>query len=86
MDKFIVKGGNKLDGEVTLHGAKNSVLPILAATIIAKGKNVIHNCPDLSDVSVACEILEYLGAKVTKENDTLTVDTTVIDKLSLIHI
>lgn len=83
MDKFIVKGGNKLDGEVTLHGAKNSVLPILAATIIAKGKNVIHNCPDLSDVSVACEILEYLGAKVTKENDTLTVDTTVIDKCDI---
>ena len=50
MDVFKINGKNTLKGEVTLHGAKNSALPILAAALLVKGVTVIHNCPDLSDV------------------------------------
>ena len=76
MSKIVVNGGKKLSGSVRIHGAKNAVLPILAATVMAEGVHVIHNCPELSDVSVTCEILEELGARVSRNGDTLTVDTT----------
>ena len=75
MGKIVVNGGKKLSGEVRVHGAKNAVLPILAATVMAEGVHTIHNCPCLSDVSVTCEILQELGAKVTRDKDTLVVDT-----------
>ena len=76
LSKIVVNGGKKLSGSVRIHGAKNAVLPILAATVMAEGVHVIHNCPELSDVSVTCEILEELGARVARNGDTLTVDTT----------
>lgn len=75
MSKIVVNGGNKLCGTVKVHGAKNAVLPILAATVMAGGVHTIHNCPCLSDVSVTCEILKELGATVTRDKDTLLVDT-----------
>ena len=74
MEKLIVNGGRKLGGEISVHGAKNSVLPILAATLLIKGESVIHNVPNLSDVDASVRILEYLGAKVEREADTLTVN------------
>lgn len=83
MEKFIVEGGRTLHGCVRVHGAKNAVLPILAATILARGKSVLHNCPALSDVDVACKILTYLGAKITREGATLIVDTDAIDKCDI---
>lgn len=83
MEKFIVEGGCTLHGCVRVHGAKNAVLPILAATILARGKSVLHNCPALSDVDVACKILTYLGAKITREGATLIVDTDAIDKCDI---
>ncbi len=70
-----VNGGNPLYGRVSVQGSKNSVLPILAATLIHKGECVIHNCPDLSDVRCAIKILEHLGAHVEFENATVTVNT-----------
>ncbi len=78
MGKFIIQGGKKLEGEIFVHGAKNSVLPILASTICAKGESVIHNCPKLSDVESTIKILKYLGAKITRKNDTLIVNTNEI--------
>ena len=75
MGKIVVNGGKKLSGTVRVHGAKNAVLPILAATVMAEGVHTIYNCPCLSDVSVTCEILQELGARVTRNGDTLTVDT-----------
>ncbi len=75
MSKIVINGGKRLDGTVKVHGAKNAVLPILAATIMAEGIHTIHNCPCLSDVSVTCEILKELGATVTRHGDTLIVDT-----------
>lgn len=76
MDKIIVNGGRKLNGEITVQGAKNSVLPILVATLLVDGVSVIHNCPMLSDVDATIKILQYLGCKVNRENHTVTVDST----------
>lgn len=74
MDVFKITGQKPLYGEVTLHGAKNSALPVLSAAILVKGTTVIHNCPDLSDVRETLKILESLGAAVSYENGTATVN------------
>ena len=76
MGKIIVRGNIPLRGSVRIHGAKNAVLPILAATVMAGGVHIIHNCPDFSDVSTTIEILKSLGAEVKREHQTLIVDTT----------
>jgi len=73
MERLIIKGGNRLSGEITLQGAKNSALPILAAALLGK-KTVLHNCPNLSDVSAACDILETLGCTVMRQGTTLFID------------
>lgn len=78
MEHIIIRGGNKLYGETTIQGSKNSSLPILAATVLVKGVSVIHNCPDLSDVRAAVSILKHLGCNVIRENNTLTVDSSVV--------
>lgn len=74
MSKLVIKGGRRLKGTVKIQGAKNAVLPILAASILTEDKCVIHNCPRLRDVAVTIEILKFLGAGVTREGDTLTID------------
>lgn len=61
MEYFKICGGKKLSGQISVHGAKNSALPILASTLLIKGESVIHNCPDLSDVRVTPDILKSLG-------------------------
>ncbi len=78
LDKLIINGSKRLGGEISVHGAKNSVLPILAATLLIKGESVIHNVPDLADVNASIKILEYLGAVVKRENSTVTVDASSI--------
>ncbi|OKL37589.1 UDP-N-acetylglucosamine 1-carboxyvinyltransferase [Domibacillus mangrovi] len=75
MDKIIVRGGRQLNGSVKVEGAKNSVLPVLAATMLAKeGKCVIRDVPTLSDVYTINEVLRHLNCEVTFENNTVTVD------------
>lgn len=74
MSRIVIKGGKRLSGTVRVHGAKNAVLPILAATVLTKNECIIHNCPNLSDVNVTIDILRCLGAEVTRENDTIRVD------------
>lgn len=76
MEYFAVQGGRPLEGRVLVHGAKNSALPILAATLLADGESVIHNCPDLTDISAALGILSCLGCRVRREGATVLVDTT----------
>ncbi len=73
MQKYIIEGGNRLFGEVDISGAKNSSLPILAATLITSGDCVLHNCPNLSDVDATLNILNHLGCKTKREKDTITV-------------
>ena len=78
MSKYIIEGGNKLKGEVVLQGAKNSALPILAATLLVKGQSLIHNCPNLSDVDAAIKILTALGCKCSRTKNDVYVDSTTV--------
>jgi len=80
MEYFKIGGGKKLSGQISVHGAKNSALPILASTLLIKGESVIHNCPDLSDVRVTLDILKSLGCKVKREKSTVLVDASVVNK------
>jgi UDP-N-acetylglucosamine 1-carboxyvinyltransferase len=77
MDKLIIKGGRKLEGEVNISSAKNSVLPILAATILNGNSCTIENAPMLEDVFVICEVLKSLKADVSidKINKRVKIDT-----------
>jgi len=73
MDSLMIKGGVPLEGEVEISGAKNAVLPILAATLLTAEPCVIRRVPNLSDVKFMCEILRWLGAEVTLKGDTVRV-------------
>ena len=75
MSYLKVFGGRKLKGEYTVHGAKNSVLPLLAATVLIDGEAILHNCPELSDVAASIDILKCLGCRCDVEGPTVTVDT-----------
>ncbi|NMD70098.1 UDP-N-acetylglucosamine 1-carboxyvinyltransferase [Bacillus sp. DNRA2] len=75
MEKIIVRGGNRLSGTVKVEGAKNAVLPVLAATLLASdGKSVIRDVPALSDVYTINEVLRFLNAGVEFNNNLVTVD------------
>ena len=82
MEKFIIEGGYKLDGEVEISGSKNASLPIIAASIMADGKTVLYNVPDLKDTQTMIKILDYLGAKTKFENNTLEIDPSQISKFT----
>src|ERR1044072_4779837 len=73
MDSFLIKGGVPLHGEVTISGAKNAVLPIMAATLLTAEPCVIRRVPNLSDVKFMGQILKWLGATVRHENGTIRV-------------
>lgn len=80
MNKYLVEGGRKLSGEIFVQGAKNSALPILAASILADSASVIRNCPNLSDVTAAVKILDYLGCKTEMQNNILNISPESVDK------
>ncbi|MGH7660298.1 MAG: UDP-N-acetylglucosamine 1-carboxyvinyltransferase [Vulcanimicrobiaceae bacterium] len=72
-----IRGGHRLSGEVSTHGAKNAALPIMAASLLAKGKVTLHRIPRITDVSVMWSLLEALGARLRLEDPhTLTIDAT----------
>jgi UDP-N-acetylglucosamine 1-carboxyvinyltransferase len=73
MDSLLIKGGVPLHGEVCVSGAKNAVLPIMAATLLTKEKCVIRQVPNLSDVQFMAEILVSLGAQVSVDGNVVTV-------------
>ena len=75
MEKFIISGGRKIAGRVDLQSAKNSILPLIAASIIKNGKTRIKRCPKINDVLIMCEIIKSLGGSYYFENDTLCLDT-----------
>lgn len=81
MKNLVINGGIPLDGRVELQGSKNSSLPILAACVAVDGVSVIHNCPRITDVDVAIEILKALGCRVAREGNTVTVDSTRISSV-----
>ena len=85
MSKLLVTGRQKLGGEVSVQGAKNSALPILAATILTRGENVIFNCPLLSDIEASCRILRYLGCEVQRSDHTLIIKSESINCSDIPH-
>ncbi len=78
MAKLLIEGGNRLRGEVTVQGSKNSTLPILSATVAVGDESVLHNCPHLRDVDSAVRILRFLGCSATRCGNSLVVDTRTI--------
>lgn len=75
MGRFVIDGGKRIDGQINVQGAKNAVLPILAATVLNGGSNVIHNCPKLRDVQKTVDVLAGLGCRVQNLGSTLIVDS-----------
>ena len=85
MDIIKISGGAPLYGEAVVQGAKNSVLPILAASLLAKGVCVIHNSPRLSDVTASLSILRYLGCKCVQDGTTVVVDSSDVSRYDVPH-
>lgn len=75
MKKLVVYGSKKLQGEQIVQGSKNASLPIIVATILTKGENILNRCPILNDTINICKILTLLGCKTKRENNRLTIDT-----------
>ena len=75
MSVIQIQGGRPLSGSVRIQGAKNSVLPLLAATLLSRGTCVLRNCPKLTDVDHTIDILRSLGCRVEREGDVVTVDS-----------
>lgn len=73
MSVLKIEGGNRLTGELFVHGAKNSTLPVLAASLICRSACIIHNCPALTDVDASIRILRHLGCVVQREGTTIIV-------------
>lgn len=74
MDVFRIRGGRRLEGEWTVHTAKNAVLPIMAAAVLTSEKTFLEDCPFLSDVEHMGEILRTLGCRVARHSRTLEID------------
>jgi len=76
MDRFVIRGGNRLEGTVGVEGSKNAALPIMAATLLCAGESIIHDVPNLRDIQMMADLLRYLGAGVFWEAGTLGVNAT----------
>ncbi|MDP8206853.1 MAG: UDP-N-acetylglucosamine 1-carboxyvinyltransferase [Candidatus Electryonea clarkiae] len=79
MDKLVIEGGVPLQGEVRIAGAKNATLPLMAAALLAEGKTIVKNAPDLFDVLTMGRVIERLGADVQRHDHTMEIDATSLD-------
>ncbi len=75
-ERIIIRGGKPLNGEVKISGAKNSVLKMMAAALLAPGVSVLRNVPNLTDVHMMADVIRTLGAKVTVGTDEVIIDAT----------
>ncbi|MBQ8077063.1 MAG: UDP-N-acetylglucosamine 1-carboxyvinyltransferase [Eubacterium sp.] len=75
MQYIEINGGRKLDGKISVQGAKNSALPILAGAVLIDGESELHNCPLLSDVDVCLQIIHGLGGTTSREKSIITVNS-----------
>lgn len=80
MSQIIVRGGSALSGSIEVQGAKNSALPILAATLLNRGETVLRGCPRLRDVDASVRILRHLGCEARWEGDVLVVNTASLNR------
>ena len=83
MDKFQINGGVALDGEIEIYSAKNSVLALLAASILTDEQVVIHSCPKIGDVYSMIKILESLGCRIIWQNDSVVIDSSNADRYEI---
>lgn len=81
MKKILIEGGAPLFGDVQISGAKNSVLPLIAATLLTDGESIIDDCPWLSDVNTMCRVLNHLGVRTALDHNVLSIDTSTLDSL-----
>ena len=79
MDSFIIRGTCRLEGSVRVSGAKNAVLPVMAASILTGGTCTLENVPDLRDTRTMMNLLEVLGCSVSMDGGRATIDTSPID-------
>ena len=80
MNEIIIEGQRRLEGALAVQGAKNSVLPILAATLLHPGQSVLYGCPRLSDVDASVRILRHLGCRARWEGEALVVDASSLER------
>ena len=85
MEKMVINGAKKLSGIVSVHGSKNSTLPIIAASILCDAEIVLHNCPNLTDIDAAVNILRFLGCKIKREKDMLIINSENINTSEIPH-
>ena len=83
MSKLLIHGARKLQGEVSVHGAKNSTLPLMAASLVCGGKCLLHNCPSLSDVDTSERILHHLGCRVNRSEGDIEIDPSSADQYNI---
>jgi len=81
LEKFVIEGGKKLTGKVSISGAKNSSLALMPATILSSGISVLHNTPELNDVYTMIKLLKNLGAEIIFNNHSLSINTSTINNV-----
>jgi len=81
VEKIVIRGGNRLKGEVQVSGAKNSALPLLFATLLAPGLHRVSNVPQLRDITTVEKVLSILGAQVVRDGDLFSVDANAIESI-----
>lgn len=81
MDKLLITGGRRLNGEIVISGAKNAALPILCAGLLTKETLVLNNVPALNDVATMLKLLRQMGLQATFEGDVLSLNGSVVNKL-----
>nr|WP_315041243.1 UDP-N-acetylglucosamine 1-carboxyvinyltransferase [uncultured Moraxella sp.] len=79
MDKFVITGGTRVNGEVVISGAKNAALPLLAGMILAETPITLTNVPTLKDVKTLIDLIKGMGITIDKKGDTVTCDTSTIN-------
>lgn len=80
MASYIIEGGRKLEGEVTISGSKNASLPIIATSILNAGTTKLYNIPNIHDTQITLEILKYLGCKIKKSHGKIEINSKNINK------
>ena len=83
MEKIIIEGNHTLTGTIKISGAKNSAVALVPASLLAEDKVTIDNIPNISDISALNEILEYLGAKVKRESETMIIDPSTVKNIAI---
>jgi UDP-N-acetylglucosamine 1-carboxyvinyltransferase len=83
VEKYIIMGGIPLSGSVKISGAKNAVLPILAASLLSSGVTVINDVPRLRDVQVMKEVLEFLGCSIEWSGTTMKIDGSKVSSIEI---